>query len=101
ITGPKAGDITLRATVQDESQLLVPDPDILSFPVIKPIGQTVFSMYPGAYVAATLNLFAFNTSPSVNGISAGANVAVYLGNLEGERFGGGVDIDEDAIFLDD
>lgn len=102
ITGPKGADVTLKATVYEEGQLLVPDPDdLLPYPKIKPIEETVFQMYPGAYVAATLNLFAFFSSNSIYGISAGANTAVYRGNLEGERFGGGVDIDEDAIFLDD
>jgi len=100
ITGPKGADVSLKAAVYDEGQLLVPDGDILSYPVIKPIGQTVFQMYAGAYVAATMNLFAFFSSTTVNGVSAGANTAVYLGNIEGERFGGGSDIDEDAIFMD-
>ena len=100
VTGPKGADITLKARVEDESQLVIPDPDILSWPTIVPIDKSVFSPYAGAYFAATLNLFAFESSSTINGISAGANTAVYLGNLEGARFGGGVDVDEDDIFLD-
>ncbi|QIN93898.1 ssDNA binding protein [Microbacterium phage Hannabella] len=100
ITGPKGADITLKARVEDESQLVIPDPDILSWPTIVSLDKSVFSMYAGAYVAATLNLFAFESSSTINGISAGANTAVYLGNLEGARFGGGVDVDEDDIFMD-
>ena len=69
-------------------------------PTIVPLEKSVFQMYAGAYVAATLNLFAFESSSTINGISAGASTAVYLGNLEGERFGGGVDLDEDDIFMD-
>ena len=99
ITGTKGGDITLKARVENEDQLVIPDPDILSWPTIVPLEKSVFQMYPGAYVAATLNLFAFESSSTINGISAGANTAVYLGNLEGERFGGGVDLDEEDIFL--
>ena len=100
ITGPKGGDITLKARVESEDQLVIPDPDILSWPTIVPLEKSVFQMYAGAYVAATLNLFAFESSSTINGISAGASTAVYLGNLEGERFGGGVDLDEDDIFMD-
>ena len=99
ITGSKGGDITLKARVENEDQLVIPDPDILSWPTIVPLDKSIFQMYPGAYVAATLNLFAFESSSTINGISAGANTAVYLGNLEGERFGGGVDLDEEDIFM--
>lgn len=98
VTGPKGGDIEVQATVWSEDQLLVPDPDIISYPVRKPIGQTVFQPYAGAYFVATLNLFSY--VGNLPGISAGANVAFYMGNLEGERFGGGAEIDEDAIFMD-
>lgn len=99
ITGRPGSDIKLMAKVTDETQMAVPDPDILSFPVLKPLGETVFDMYAGAWVATTLNLFAFQQSASVNGISAGGAVAVYLGDLEGDRFGGGgASIDESAIF---
>jgi hypothetical protein len=100
VTGPKGADITLKARVENEQQMLVPDADILTWPTIVPIGQSVFQPYAGAYFAATLNLFAFESSSTINGISACANTAVYLGNLEGERFGGGVEIDEDEIFMD-
>lgn len=98
VIGPKGADIDLQATVWSEDQLLVPDPDILKYPVRKKINETVFTPYPGAYFVATLNLFAY--VGNMPGISAGANVAFYMGNLEGERFGGGVEIDEDAIFMD-
>lgn len=101
VVGTKGQDITLQATVYSEGQMLIPNPDVLSYPILEPLSKTVFQMYPGAYVAATLNLYAYFSSASVNGISAGANVAVYRGNLEGARFGGGVDVDENEIFLDD
>ena len=100
VTGPKGGDVTLKARVEDESQLVIPDADILSWPTIVPLDKSVFTPYAGAYFAATLNLFAFESSSTINGISAGANTAVYLGNLEGARFGGGTDVDEDDIFMD-
>ena len=97
ITGNKGVDIELKAIVNSEDELVVPDPDQLTFPVIKPIGQTVHQMYGGCYVAATLNLYAF-ISGKLPGFSASAGVAVF--KADGDRFGGGVSVDEDEIFLD-
>lgn len=95
--GSKGVDMELKAIVNSEDELAVPDPDQLTFPVIKPIHTTVHSMYPGAYVAATLNLYAYHNG-KLPGFSAGAGVAVF--KADGERFGGGVSIDEDEMFLD-
>lgn len=97
VTGNKGVDLDLKAIVNDEDELAVPDPDILKFPIIKPINQTVHSMYPGAYVAATVNLYAYHVGKNP-GFSAGASVAVF--KADGDRFGGGVMVDEDEIFLD-
>lgn len=97
VTGNKGVDIELKAIVNSEDELLVPDPDLLAFPVIRPIGQTVHQMYGGCYVAATLNLYAF-ISGKLPGFSSSASVAVF--KADGERFGGGTSIDEDEIFAD-
>lgn len=97
VIGNKGVDFELKAIVNGEDELLVPDPDLLTFPVIKPIGQTVHSMYGGAYVAATLNLYGYYNGKHP-GFSAGAGVAVF--KADGDRFGGGVTVDEDEIFLD-
>lgn len=97
VIGNKGADIELKAIVNTEDELAVPDPDQISFPVIKPIGQTVHQMYPGAYVAVTANLYAYHNGKHP-GFSAGAGVAVF--KADGERFGGGKAIDEDEIFLD-
>lgn len=97
VVGNKGVDIELKAIVNSEDELIVPDPDQLTWPVIKPIGQTVHQMYGGCYVAATLNLYAF-VSGKLPGYSASAGVAVF--KADGERFGGGVTVDEDEIFLD-
>lgn len=91
-------DIEQKAIVNSEDELAVPDPDLLNFPVVRPINQTVHSMYPGAYVAATLNLYAYHNDPKRPGFGAGASVAVF--KADAERFGGGVAVDEDEIFLD-
>jgi hypothetical protein len=97
VTGNKGVDVELKAIVNGEDELLVPDPDQLTWPVIKPIGQTVHQMYGGCYVAATLNLYAF-ISGKLPGFSASASVAVF--KADGDRFGGGQAVDEDEIFLD-
>lgn len=97
VVGNKGQDIELKAIVTSEDELAVPDPDLLAFPVIKPIGQTVHRMYGGCYVAATLNLYAF-ISGKLPGFSASAGVAVF--KADGDSFGGGVAVDEDEIFLD-
>lgn len=97
VTGNKGTDIEQKAIVQDESELAVPDPDRVTYPAILPIGQTVHSMYGGCYVAATLNLYAF-VSGKAPGFSASASVAVF--KADGDRFGGGVAVDEDEMFMD-
>ena len=68
-----------------------------SVPGVRRICQTVHSMYPGCFVAATLNLYGF-LSGKKPGFSASASTAIF--KADGDRFGGGVDFDEDEIFLD-
>lgn len=96
--GPKGGNITLKAIANNEGELAVPDPDLLSFPVILPIERTVHQMYPGANVAATLNLYAYRNG-KLPGFSAGVSAAVF--KADNDRFGGSVDVDEAEMFLDD
>jgi hypothetical protein len=95
--GPKGGEIELKAIVNDESELAVPDPDLISFPVILPINKTVHQMYPGANVAVTLNLYSYRNGKHP-GFSAGVNTAVF--KSDNDRFGGGVSIDADEMFMD-
>ena len=98
VIGNKGVDIEQRAIVRSEDELLVPDPDQLTFPVIRPIGQTTHSLYGGCMVAATLNLYAF-VSGKLPGFSASAGVVVF--HSDADRFGGGMDVDADEMFLDD
>jgi hypothetical protein len=95
--GGKGTDIELKAIVNSEAELAVPDPDILSFPVIKPIAATTHQMYAGCQVAATLNLYAYKNGKNP-GFSAGVSVAVF--RADDDRFGGSVGIDESEIFMD-
>lgn len=98
VIGTKGVDMELKAIVNHEDELAIPDPDQITFPVIKPIGQTVHDMYPGCYVAATLNLYAYHNDPKRPGFGAGGGVAVF--KADGDRLGGGVTVDEDEIFAD-
>ena len=98
IVGNKGQNIDLKAIVNEESELAVPDPDIIKFPIIKPVGQTNHELYPGCYVATTINLYAYHNDPKRPGFSAGGTVAIF--KADGDRFGGGVSVDEDAIFAD-
>lgn len=98
VSGNRGVDIDLQAIVTSEDELKVPDPDIIKFPLVLPINKTVHSMYGGCYVAATLNLYAF-ISGKLPGFSASASAAVF--KADGDRFGGGIAVDEDEIFLDD
>jgi len=97
VIGPKGGDIDLKAIVNSEAELSVPDPDQLTWPAVKPIGMSVHQMYPGCYVAVTLNLYAYHNGRNP-GFSAGGTTAVF--KMDGERFGGTVAVDEEDIFLD-
>jgi len=97
IVGNKGTDIVQQAIVQDESELSVPDPDRVDYPAIMPIGQTVHTLYGGCYAAATLNLYAY-ISGKLPGFSAAASVCVF--KADGDRFGGGVAVDNDEIFMD-
>jgi len=97
VKGNRGVDIEQKAIVHNEDELIVPDPDQLQWPKVYPISATVHQMYPGAYVACTLNLYAY-VSGKLPGFSASAGVAVF--KMDGERFGGGVSVDEDEIFLD-
>jgi hypothetical protein len=98
VIGPKGGDFELKAIVNNESELSVPDPDLLTFPVIMPINRTIHQMYAGCNVAVTLSLYAYRNG-KLPGFSAGGNVAVFKG--DNDRFGGGTAVDLDEIFLDD
>jgi hypothetical protein len=99
LIGNAGVDMELKAIVNDEDELAVPDPDLIFPPAkILPIDKTVHSMYPGCYVAATLNLYAYHNDPKRPGFGAGASVVVF--KTDGDRLGGGVSVDEDEIFAD-
>ena len=99
VNGAKGTDLVQKAIVNDESELVVPGGDIIipARGVIMPIRDTVHTLYGGCYAAATLNLYAYISS-GLPGISASASTIVF--KTDGDRFGGGVAVDEDDIFED-
>lgn len=97
--GPKGKDIEQLARVNSEDELKVPDPDLLSYPVLRPIGQTVHELYPGSWAYTTLNLGGYFQSKGNYGISAYANTLVFLEDRD--RLGGGASLDTDDVFMDD
>ncbi len=99
VLGNRGVDIEQKAIIHSEDELAIPDPDLIipESGMIQPISKTVHSLYAGCYAAATLNLYAF-VSGKLPGFSASAGVVVF--KTDGDRFGGGVAIDEDEIFLD-
>jgi hypothetical protein len=99
VTGNKGRDFDLQARVNSEDELKVPDPDILSYPLLRPIGQTVHELYPGAWAYATLSLAAWTMSASNYGISAYANTIVFLEDRD--RLAGTVGLDEEDVFMDE
>lgn len=98
--GNEGVDVELKAIVNSESDFADPAlaADQLKWPDVKPVNQTVYSFYPGCQVAVTINLYAYHNG-KLPGFSAGVSVAVF--KADDERFGGGVAVDEDAIFSDD
>ena len=98
VVGTKGVDIDQRAIVNDGSELAVPDPDRLQYPVILPINQTTHQLYAGARVMATINFYSYKNG-KIPGFSASASVVVF--KADDVRFGGGGAVDEDAMFLMD
>lgn len=97
LLGNRGVDIKEKAIVNEESELRINDGSVVLFPVILPMDQTIHEFYPGAQVAATVNLFAFKNG-KLPGYKASISTLVF--KSDSERIGGSVDVDEDAIFSD-
>lgn len=98
VNGFKGQDLEVKAIVNDESQLKnsVDEVIIPERGLILPINDTNLEAYPGAVVAAQLNLFAF-VGANV-GITASTRTVVFV--ADADRFGGGgSDLDEDELFM--
>ena len=98
VVGNKGKDWIRKVAVFDEEYLAVPGSQP-KFPAIVDEGDTTLEIYPGAFVAITLNLWAYSSSSAVYGVSAGGNTVVMLSDTLTESFmGGSVGVDEDDIF---
>ena len=98
VNGMRGQDIKELAVVNGPEELLVPGEEDESFPVLRPAHQTVHDVYAGCIAAATLNLYAFASSPKLPGFSTSASTCVF--KKDADRFGGSVPIDEESIFMD-
>lgn len=97
VKGMAGTNLELRAIVQSEDE--VTDPNyVFTKPAILPIKDTVHDLYAGCNIKVTVNFYAYETS-GTPGISCGASIVVF--HRDNDRFGGGVALDEDEMFLDD
>jgi hypothetical protein len=100
VNGLKGRDLEQKAVVKSEDQLKNPTGDLVipERGLILPVSDTNLELYPGSIVAATINLFAFVGAQP--GVTASAGAVIFV--QDAERFGGGgTEIDEDSIFMDD
>ncbi|MGV0949440.1 MAG: hypothetical protein ACOYB3_02120 [Azonexus sp.] len=95
--GNKGVDLDLKAIVHKESELVIPDPDILAWPTLVDLDRTRHQLYAGCNAGATIGFYTYVAGKSP-GVSAGVNTLVFRG--DNTKFGGGVDIDLDEIFMD-
>lgn len=95
--GNKGVDLQLMSIVHSEKELLIPDPDILVWPALVDLDRTRHQLYAGCNAGATIGFYTYVAGKSP-GVSAGVNTIVFRG--DNTKFGGGVDVDLDEIFMD-
>ena len=94
----KAGsDFKLRAIARTSEDMADPSV-VLTKAQIVDLGKTVHEIDAGDQVMVTISLFAY-VSSGKPGISASASTIVF--SRKDKEFGGGVSVDEDAMFADD
>lgn len=99
VNGFKGQDIVLKAVVRSEADLRNPTDDVIipERGMIMDVNDTTLELYPGSFVAAQINMFAFVAAGNP-GITASTSTAIFVGHAD--RFGGGGALDEDAVFMD-
>ena len=95
--GNKGVDLDQMAIIYAEKELIVPDPDILTFPTLVRLDLTKHQLYAGCNAGATIGFYTYVAGKSP-GVSAGVSTIVFRG--DNTKFGGGVDVDLDEIFMD-
>ena len=98
VIGPKGGDIKVKAIVRSEDELAKTSDVIFTKPVILDIDETEHDLYPGCVAKCTVNFYAYRNGKNP-GFSAGGSIVVF--SADNDRFGGGVAVDEDSMFMDD
>ena len=96
--GNKGVDLSLMSIIHQESELLIPDPDILTWPALVDLNRTKHQLYAGCNVRSTLGFYVY-VAGKTPGVSAGVTTLVFNG--DNSKFGGGVDVDMSDIFMDD
>lgn len=98
VMGRKGLDLVLKAAARSEKDLADPTSDILKFPVILPIEDTVFELYPGCVGGTTAKAYAYHNGKRP-GVSLSCDTVIHRGDAT--RFGGGPGVDEDEFFADE
>ena len=100
LIGSKGKDFTVEAIVKSEDELDPADPDVLQFPVVKPINLTTHSLYNGCWVVAKGMQFYryFNGGPKKPGFSLGCSQLVF--SRDDSPFAGGAVVEDDDVFLE-
>lgn len=97
LIGKAGSDYEVHAIVNDQSELAVPDPDLLKKTVM-PINETKHALYNGCWVISPVNLYGYKNGKNP-GFSAGSNFLVFSKN--DTAFSGGGKLDSDSIFAAD
>jgi len=95
--GNKGVDLQQMAIVNSEAELKIADPDILSYPALVDLDRTRHQLYAGCNAGATIGFYTYVAGKSP-GVSAGVSTIVF--RSDNTKFGGGVDVDLDEIFMD-
>lgn len=97
--GYKGKDLVQKAIVRSENELAVNDGSVVKFPLILPIDESVHELYPGSYATVTIGLRPYYIG-KVAGIAADIAQDTVVFKSNADRFGGGAELDVDAMFLD-
>jgi hypothetical protein len=98
ILGFKGKDIELEAKVEDESQLAVPDPDRIKYPVVLELDKTNREFYNGCWVVAKKLKFYRYMNGKNPGFSLGFEAIVLTD--DDAPFSGGAPVDDDDVFAE-
>lgn len=98
LMGPRGGNISQEAAVMDESEMRVPDPQIITFPQILNVSKTVHELSLGSLVIVKPTFYAYH-----NGRHAGfsGSVSTVVWREPGTPLSGGGRVSVDELTLSD